>query len=83
MTSPDELPEVIPVFPLPGAVLLPGTHLPLHIFEPRYRAMVEDAIGGDRLIGMIQPRSALGQLDGPPPTDLAKVGCVTGRGCTS
>jgi Lon protease-like protein len=76
MTSTNELPEVIPVFPLSGAVLLPGTHLPLHIFEPRYRAMVEDAIRGDRLIGMIQPRSALGEDGGPPPRDLASVGCA-------
>jgi uncharacterized protein len=42
----------IPLFPLPGVVLLPGTLLPLHIFEPRYRAMVADALQGDRTIGM-------------------------------
>lgn len=42
----------LPLFPLPGVVLLPGTLLPLHIFEPRYQAMVEDALAGDRLIGM-------------------------------
>jgi Lon protease-like protein len=42
----------IPLFPLPGVVLLPGTLLPLHIFEPRYRAMVSDALAGDRTIGM-------------------------------
>jgi Lon protease-like protein len=42
----------IPLFPLPGVVLLPGTLLPLHIFEPRYRAMVADALGGERTIGM-------------------------------
>jgi uncharacterized protein len=42
----------IPLFPLPGVVLLPGTLLPLHIFEPRYRAMVADALAGDRTIGM-------------------------------
>jgi len=42
----------IPLFPLPGVVLLPGTMLPLHIFEPRYRAMVADALTGDRTIGM-------------------------------
>lgn len=46
----------IPIFPLPGALLFPRTQLPLHIFEPRYRAMVQDALAGDRLIGMIQPR---------------------------
>ena len=42
----------IPIFPLPGVVLLPGTLLPLHIFEPRYRAMVADALAGERTIGM-------------------------------
>ncbi|HEV8231601.1 MAG TPA: LON peptidase substrate-binding domain-containing protein, partial [Thermoanaerobaculia bacterium] len=42
----------IPLFPLPGVVLLPGTRLPLHIFEPRYRAMVADALAGDGAIGM-------------------------------
>jgi Lon protease-like protein len=50
-----EVPEVIPVFPLTGVVLLPGNWLPLHVFEPRYRAMVEDALAGGGHIGMIQP----------------------------
>jgi Lon protease-like protein len=50
-----ELPAVIPVFPLTGALLLPGNWLPLHVFEPRYRAMVEDAVAGAGVIGMIQP----------------------------
>ena len=44
------------IFPLPGALLFPGMHLPLHIFEPRYRAMVSDSMARDRRIGMIQPR---------------------------
>ncbi|HEY7862256.1 MAG TPA: LON peptidase substrate-binding domain-containing protein [Thermoanaerobaculia bacterium] len=52
----------IPIFPLPGVVLLPGTLLPLHIFEPRYRAMVADALAGDRLIGMAMIRG----VDSPP-----------------
>lgn len=51
-----DLPARIPIFPLPGALLLPQGRLPLHIFEPRYRAMIRDALTGDRLIGMIQPR---------------------------
>lgn len=52
-----DLPQSIPVFPLPGALLLPRGRLPLHIFEPRYLAMVEDCMKtGHRLIGMIQPR---------------------------
>ena len=60
----------IPVFPLAGALLLPRTQLPLHIFEPRYRAMVRDALAGDRLIGMVQPR-------GPKePPALYEIGCL-------
>jgi hypothetical protein len=53
--SPDELPQRLPVFPLAGALLLPRAELPLSIFEPRYLDMVNDAMAGDRLIGMIQP----------------------------
>ena len=58
------------VFPLPGALLFPRMRLPLHIFEPRYRAMVSDATARDRRIGMIQPREA-----GEPPP-LFEIGCV-------
>ena len=73
--SPADLPEVIPVFPLPGALLLPRGQMPLNIFEPRYLAMVDDAFrDGHRLIGMIQPYAAhAGPADEPP---LFKVGCV-------
>ncbi|MEP7223176.1 MAG: LON peptidase substrate-binding domain-containing protein [Novosphingobium sp.] len=46
----------ISIFPLPGAILLPGMHLPLHIFEPRYKAMIQDAMARDNRIGMIQPQ---------------------------
>ena len=53
-----ELPNTLPIFPLPGAVLLPQGTLPLNIFEPRYVAMVEKVLGGDRFIGMIQPISS-------------------------
>lgn len=53
----EELPEVIPVFPLSGVLLLPGARLPLNIFEPRYLNMVRDAIAGPRIIGMTQPRA--------------------------
>ena len=50
------LPSQIPIFPLPNALLLPGGQLPLNIFEPRYLAMIEDALGASgRLIGMVQP----------------------------
>ena len=58
------------IFPLAGALLFPRSHLPLHIFEPRYRALVEDALARDRRIAMIQPRSA------SEPPALFDVGCV-------
>ncbi|MEM9247582.1 MAG: LON peptidase substrate-binding domain-containing protein [Pseudomonadota bacterium] len=52
-----DLPDTIPVFPLPGALLLPRARLPLHLFEPRYLAMLDDCLKTkDRLIGMVQPR---------------------------
>ena len=54
--SPKDLPEVIPVFPLTGALLLPGAQLPLNIFEPRYLAMTREALAGPHMIGMVQPR---------------------------
>ena len=52
----ENLPASLPIFPLPGALLLPGGRLPLNIFEPRYLNMVRDAVAGQRLIGMIQPK---------------------------
>lgn len=58
------------VFPLPGALLFPGMHLPLHIFEERYKAMISDAMARDRRIGMVQPRGS------GDPTPLFRVGCV-------
>lgn len=61
MTRTVDLPEIIPLFPLPGALLLPRARLPLHIFEPRYLAMLEDCLKTpSRLIGMIQLREAPG-----------------------
>jgi Lon protease-like protein len=72
--GPIDLPEVIPVFPLPGALLLPRGQMPLNIFEPRYLAMVDDSLrDGHRLIGMIQPDTAHGEADKP---SLFKIGCV-------
>jgi len=67
-----DLPALIPVFPLDGALLLPGCQLPLQIFEPRYLNMVDDAMSGHRLIGMIQ--TAAGGDRARP--GLAEVGCV-------
>ncbi|MNU49078.1 LON peptidase substrate-binding domain-containing protein [uncultured Brevundimonas sp.] len=66
-----ELPQVIPVFPLPGSILLSRGQLPLNVFEPRYLNMVDDAMAGDRMIGLIQP---IGGMDIQPP--LARVGCA-------
>src|SRR5438876_4842708 len=72
--GPGELPEIIPVFPLPGALLLPRGQMPLNIFEPRYLAMIDDALRGHRLIGMIQPDAANPGPENKP--NLYKVGCV-------
>jgi uncharacterized protein len=66
-----DLPQVIPVFPLDGVLLLPRGQLPLNIFEPRYLNMVDDAMAGDRVIGMIQTNG--GQKARP---HLAQVGCA-------
>ncbi len=65
-----DLPDAIAVFPLAGALLLPTGQLPLNIFEPRYLAMFDAALTGNRLIGMVQP--ALGESD----ANLASVGCL-------
>ena len=69
------LPATIPIFPLPNVVLFPHVFLPLHIFEPRYRAMVADALAGDRLIGMSLLRPGWeGDYEGRPP--IYPVGCA-------
>ena len=52
----EALPQTLPIFPLSGALLLPGGRLPLNIFEPRYLAMIQDALKTSRIIGMVQPR---------------------------
>ena len=71
----DDLPSVIPVFPLRQALLLPRASLPLNIFEPRYLDMVEAALGSTRIIGMVQPkiRERIDPNDAPP---LEAVGCA-------
>ena len=71
--SPQDLPDTIPVFPLAGALLLPRGQMPLNIFEPRYLAMVDAALAGSRLIGMVQPRDP--EAAGSAP-ELFGVGCV-------
>jgi len=71
--SPRTAPAVIPVFPLAGAILLPGGSLPLNIFEPRYLRMVDDALAEARFIGMTQPRES---ETGEGPPALYDVGCA-------
>jgi hypothetical protein len=74
--GPDDLPGVIAVFPLPGALLLPRGQMPLNIFEPRYLAMIDDALrSGTRLVGMIQPDTVHPGPDQSKP-QLFRVGCV-------
>jgi Lon protease-like protein len=74
--GPRDLPGIIPVFPLPGALLLPRGQMPLNIFEPRYLAMIDAAIRTERVVGMVQPRFDDGPVDlsGNPP--LCAVGCA-------
>lgn len=72
----EDLPEKVPVFPLTGALLLPGGQLPLNIFEPRYLAMFDAAISGNRLIGIVQP--AMGEHEGEEGvrSALSHIGCI-------
>jgi uncharacterized protein len=67
-----DMPKTIPLFPLAGALLLPRTDLPLSIFEPRYLQMIDDAMYGDRVIGIIQPSDG----DHSDHPSLEKIGCV-------
>ncbi|MEK9725333.1 MAG: LON peptidase substrate-binding domain-containing protein [Rhodospirillaceae bacterium] len=71
----DALPATVPIFPLSGALLLPYGQLPLNIFEPRYVALIEDALAGGRFMGMVQPRDADGETvanDGA----IFEIGCL-------
>src|SRR5688500_16349468 len=69
------LPPTIPIFPLPNVVLFPNVFLPLHIFEPRYRQMVDDALNGDRVIGMVLLRPGWERdYEGRPP--VYPIGCA-------
>ncbi len=75
--SPADLPETIPVFPLPGALLLPRARLPLNIFEPRYLAMLDDTLKTThRLIGMIQPVAVPEGKDEGRATRMHQIGCA-------
>ena len=69
----DELPAILPIFPLTGVLLLPRGRLPLNIFEPRYLAMTRDALAGARMIGMVQPLEGQGDAGDPP---VYSIGCA-------
>jgi hypothetical protein len=73
-SGPGDLPSTIPVFPLSGALLLPRGELPLNIFEPRYLAMIDDALRGHRVIGIIQPDSEANESETSPA--LQAIGCA-------
>src|SRR5246127_2268630 len=72
-----ELPSVLPIFPLAGVLLLARGRLPLNIFEPRYLAMTRDALGGERLIGMVQPTDPRVVGDNPPVYPTGCAGRIT------
>lgn len=76
--SPKDVPAVIPVFPLKGAILLPRATLPLNIFEPRYLAMFDDVIAGPRVLGVIQPDNTSAKEESPREraTPLKRIGCA-------
>lgn len=70
-----ELPEMLALFPLSRALLLPGTHRPLNVFEPRFVAMIDDALAGNRMIGLIQPKDTSEEAPrGQVP--LERIGCI-------
>jgi len=70
------LPAITPIFPLPGVLLLPRARLPLHIFEPRYRAMTADALDADGMIAMVQPRDPASEASQPEVYDVACLGRI-------
>lgn len=74
-TTESEIPSVVAVFPLEGALLLPGGQMPLNIFEPRYLQMIDDAMAGSRIIGMIQPHLSGHRNEAGEP-ELCSVGCL-------
>ena len=77
--APSSIPQVIPIFPLEVTMLFPGVSRPLHIFEPRYRAMVADALKGDRIIGMatLKPGYEADYAGRPPVYDVGCAGVIT------
>ena len=76
MQTYDRLPDALPIFPLANALLLPAGRLPLNIFEPRYLNMIEDAMLGERLIGMIQPKPEATTIKSASNPNLYETGCA-------
>jgi uncharacterized protein len=76
--KPDDLPRMMPLFPLRGAILLPRASLTLNVFEPRYLALIDHALANDRLIGVVQPGPETGPEESPEGKDfpLRSVGCA-------
>ena len=72
----EDLPEVLPVFPLSQVIVLPGGRLPLNVFEPRYLALVQAALTGNRLVGMIQPIDEEAAGDAPPLYSVGTLGRI-------
>ncbi|EIC22107.1 LON peptidase substrate-binding domain-containing protein [Thiorhodovibrio frisius] len=68
----EQLPKIVPIFPLPGAVVLPGVQLPLNIFEPRYLNMVRQALADQHIIGMVQPAAS----DAETSDAIHRIGCA-------
>jgi len=77
-SSPGDLPSIVPIFPLRGAILLPRASLTLNVFEPRYLALVDHALANDRLIGVVQPADETGSTESPRGKSfpVRNVGCV-------
>ena len=77
MPVPSTLPPDIPIFPLPNVVLFPNVFLPLHVFEPRYRNLVRDALAGDRIVGMVLLREGAEEEAAPPVYPIGCAGVIT------
>lgn len=77
-SKPQDLPDILPVFPLQGCIMLPRSTLPLNIFEPRYLTMIDDILASHRIIGIIQPSAASTDEESPldTSTPLRQTGCA-------
>ena len=73
----EDLPNILPVFPLSNFIIFPRTTVPLNIFEPRYIEMINDSMRSEKLIGMIQPKTSSDQMDIPFLHDVGCLGKIT------